>query len=152
MDFLPTFAILAGTDAPSAHIIDGKDICPLMFGEKDAASQYDAFFYYFKDNIDAVRSGKWKLHIRKGDQEVRELYNLDVDIGETANLYDQYPEVVQELEAKIQACREDIGDAAVGMAGANCRPIGRVENPDTLTHYNPEHPYIVAMYDLSDAG
>ena len=48
-----------------------------MFGEKDAASPYNAFFYYFKDNIDAVRSGKWKLHIRKGDQEVRALYNLD---------------------------------------------------------------------------
>jgi len=152
MDFLPTFAGIAGTGVPSARIIDGKDIRPLMFGEKDAASPHNAFFYYFKDNIDAIRSGKWKLHIRKGNQEVKELYDLEADIGETTNLYDQYPEVVQELEAKIQACREDIGDEAVGMEGANCRPIGRVENPDTLTHYNPEHPYIVAMYDLPDAG
>ena len=152
MDLLPTFAKLAGADAPSDRIIDGKDIRPLMFGGEDATSPHDAFFYYFKDNIDAVRSGKWKLHIRKGDEEVRELYNLETDIGETTNLYDQYPEVVKELETKIQACREDIGDEAAGMDGTNCRPIGRVENPDTLTHYDPEHPYILAMYDLPDAG
>jgi len=152
MDFLPTFARLAGTDAPSDRVIDGKDIRPLMFGEEGAVSQHDAFFYYFKNNIDAIRSGKWKLHVRKGDQEVDELYDLEADIGETINLYDQHPEVVRELEAKIQAFREDVGDAAAGMTGANCRPIGQVENPDTLTHYDPDHPYIIAMYDLSDAG
>ena len=152
MDFLPTFARIAGTDAPSDRIIDGKDIRPLMFGDKDAASPHDAFFYYFKDNIDAVRSGKWKLHVRKGDQEVQELYDLEADISETTNLYDQHPEVVRELEARIQSCREDIGDGAAEMDGTNCRPIGQIENPDTLTHYDPEHPYIIAEYDLPDAG
>lgn len=152
IDFLPTFAKLAETEAPSDRIIDGKDIRPLMFGEDGAASPHDAFFYYFKDNIDAVRSGKWKLHIRKGDKEIKELYDLEADIGETNNLYDQHPEIVKELEAKIQACREDIGDEAVGMEGANCRPIGQIDNPDTLTHYDPDHPYIMAMYDLPDAG
>ena len=152
MDFMPTFSKIAGTDAPSDRIIDGKDFRPLMFGEKDAASPRDTFFYYFKNNIDAVRSGRWKLHIRKGDKEIRELYDLTADIGETNNLYDQHPEVVKELEEKIRQCREDIGDEAAGMEGANCRPIGRVNNPDTLTHYDPNHPYIMAMYDLPDAG
>ena len=152
MDLLPTFAQLANTDAPADRVIDGKDIRPLMFGEQDAASPHEAFFYYFRDNIDAVRSGKWKLHIRKGDAAVKELYNLETDIGETTNLYDQYPEVVQALEATIQTCREDIGDAAADMEGANCRAIGTVENPDTLTHYHPDHPYIEAMYDLKDSG
>ena len=68
MDLLPTFARLADTDAPSDRVIDGKDIRSLMFGEEDATSPRDAFFYYFRDNIDAVRSGKWKLHVRKGDK------------------------------------------------------------------------------------
>ena len=152
MDLLPTFAGFAGAAPPSDRIIDGKDIRPLMSAEPDATSPHEAFFYYFKDNIDAVRSGRWKLHIRKGEEESRELYDLEADIGETTNLYDQYPEVVRALEAKIEACRQDIGDEAAGMDGANCRPIGRVERPDTLTHYDPDHPYIVAMYDLSDAG
>jgi len=41
---------------------------------------------------------------------------------------------------------------AVGTEGTGCRPIGRTESPDTLTHYDPDHPYIIAMYDLEDAG
>ena len=152
MDFLPTFAKLAGTDQPSDRIIDGKDVRPLMFGEQGAASQYDAFFYYRLDDVEAVRSGKWKLHLRKGDEEVAELYDLESDVAESTNVYEQHPDVVQDLEAKIRACRDDLGDAAVGAEGANCRPIGQVENPDTLTHYDPDHPYIIAMYDLEDAG
>ena len=151
IDLLPTLAKLAGAQAPSDRVIDGKNIGPLMFEEEEATGR-DTFLYFFKDNIDAIRSGKWKLHVRKRDQEVQELYDLEADIGETSNLYDQHPEVVKELEAKLQACREDIGDEAVGMEGTNCRPIGQIDDPDTLTHYDPNHPYIIALYDLADAG
>jgi hypothetical protein len=38
------------------------------------------------------------------------------------------------------------------VEGRNVREIGRIENPDTLTHYDPEHPYIIAMYDLKERG
>lgn len=151
MDFLPTFAELAGCDLPDDRIIDGKSITPLMAGE-EATTQHDAFFYYFKDDIQAVRSGNWKLHIRRRDDEVAELYDLEADIGETENVHDMHPDVVKDLLSKIQACREDIGDGATGVEGANCRPVGRVENADTLTHYNPDHPYIISMYDIEDAG
>ena len=119
MDFLPTFAKLADTSAPSDRIIDGQDIRPLMFGESNAASPHDAFFYYFKENIDAVRSGKWKLHVRKGDQKIDELYDLEADIGETTNLYDQRPDVVQELKIKIQVCRADRSEER--RVGKECR-------------------------------
>ena len=152
MDFLPTFAELAGATMPSDRVIDGRDIRPLIFGENGAVSQHRAFFYYSRENIEAVRSGKWKLHIHKGNAEIRELYDLEADIGETNNLYDQHPDVLKTLEAEIQACREDIGDKAAGAEGANCRPIGAVENPEPLTKYDPNHPYIIAMYDLEDAG
>ena len=152
MDFLPTFADLAGAQVPSDRAIDGKDIRPLMFGRNGTASPHRTFFYYSGENIEAARSGKWKLHVRKGNVEIRELYDLESDVGETNNLYDRRPDVVKALEAEIQACREDIGDKAVGSEGANCRPIGAVENPEPLTEYNPNHPYIIAMYDLEDAG
>ena len=152
MDFLPTFAGLAGANVPFDRAIDGKDIRPLMFGASGTVSPHRAFFYYSGENIEAVRSGKWKLHIRKRNAEIRELYELEADIGETHNLYDRHPDVVKALEAEIQACREDIGDKAVETEGANCRPIGVVENPEPLTTYDPNHPYIIAMYDLEDAG
>ena len=28
------------------------------------------------------------------------------------------------------------------------RPRGQVDNPQPLTEYNPDHPYMVAMYDI----
>jgi arylsulfatase A-like enzyme len=159
MDLYPTLATLAGAPVPADRTIDGRDIRSLMFAEEGAESPHDAFFYYRGNDLEAVRSGRWKLHVRKGDVadatlngSVNELYDLESDVGETDNVYADHPDVVRELAAKLESCRRDIGDAATGTQGEDVRPIGRVENPDTLTHYDPEHPYIVAMYDLKDRG
>ena len=32
------------------------------------------------------------------------------------------------------------------------RAPGRVDDPQPLTAYDPAHPYIIAMYDLAEAG
>ncbi len=152
MDLHPTLAAITGATLPSDRTIDGKDIRPLMQAEKDAESPHESFFYYKRNSIEAVRSGQWKLHIRKDDEEMQQLYNLESDIGETENLYEQHPEIVADLQIKIDACRRELGDDATGISGANVRPIGRVENPDTLTHYDPEHPYMIALYDLKERG
>lgn len=156
MDFLPTFAALPGAESPSGRRIDGKDIGPLMFGEQGAVSPHETFFYYFKNNLDAVRSGRWKLFVGRCDagekthKRVCELYDLREDMGETVNVADRHRDVVERLTACIAACREDIGDARVGVEGRSRRPVGRVDSPDTLTHQDPTHPYIVAMYDMED--
>ena len=152
MDLYPTLAGLGGAAVPDDRIIDGKDITPLMLSEEGAESPHETFFYYMLNNLEAVRSGKWKLHVRKGGEEVSELYDLDADTGETNNVFAQHPEIVAELRRHLDACREDLGDDATGVGGKNVRPVGRVDNPDTLTHLDPEHPYIIAMYDLKDRG
>jgi len=152
MDLLPTLAGLGGAAVPNDRIIDGKDITPLMLSEAGAQSPHEAFFYYVLNNLEAVRCGNWKLHVRKGGEEASELYDLAADLGETHNVHDEHPEIVAELMARLEACREDLGDEATGIEGKNVRPIGRVDNPDTLTHLDPGHPYIIAMYDLKDRG
>ena len=63
MDLLPTFARLAGGQPPSDRIIDGKDITPLLFGEQNAKTPHEAFYYYQQDQLQAVRSGPWKLFL-----------------------------------------------------------------------------------------
>ena len=160
MDLYPTLASVGGALVPDDRTIDGRDIRTLMFAEEGAESPHDAFFYYRGNDLEAVRSGRWKLHVRKGDHRadatvdgpVSELYDLESDVGEANNVYADHPDVVQALTEKLESCRRDIGDAATGIQGDDVRPIGRVDNPDTLTHYDPEHPYIVAMYDLKDRG
>ena len=152
IDFLPTFASLAGAPPPAGRIIDGKDITPLLRGEPGALSPHEAFFYYSMDALQAVRCGDWKLHVRRRDQVVRELYNLRDDVAETTDVAGAHPEVGAALEERLQACREDLGDSATGVPGRNRRPSGRVADPRPLTSYDPNHPYLVAMYDLPDRG
>lgn len=138
MDFLPTFARLAGTTQPEDRVIDGHDIRPLMTGEDDACSPYRAFFYYFKEQLQAVRSGQWKLHLARTDRQAFGnserppageplLFDLVADPGETRNVAADHPDVVARLNALADEMRADLGDT--GMDAPGRRPAGWVENP-----------------------
>src|SRR5262249_35219175 len=61
IDVLPTLAKLAGAPLPG-HKIDGKDISPLLLGQKSAGAPHPALFFYWNRALQAVRAGKWKLH------------------------------------------------------------------------------------------
>jgi len=160
IDLLPTFAKLADAPLASDRVIDGQDFSTYLLGESGAAPGRQTFFYYKMGNLCAVRSGRWKLIVSHCKWEkshikvvpVRELYDLENDKQESHNLYSEYPVIVADLERELQTCREDIGDEALGLLGENTRPIGRVENPQTLTEYSEDHPYIIAMYDLPEHG
>ena len=102
MDLLPTFAKLAGTEAPTDRVIDGKDIWPTLIGEKK--TPYEAFFYHRGNELQAVRSGKWKLHTRKG--KPHDLYDLESDIGESQNVIKEHPEVVKRLNGYLKEFRQ----------------------------------------------
>jgi arylsulfatase A len=102
IDLLPTIAALTGASLPSREI-DGHDIGPLL-RDPDAPSPHDlhGLFYYRNGRVEALRMGRWKLRIARrgqGDQATttRELYDLDADIGETTDLADQHPQVVERL-------------------------------------------------------
>ena len=156
MEFMPTFARFAGTTEPQDRIIDGCDIGPVLLGESGAKSPRDTFFYYHTHNLDAVRRGPWKLFVRRNNApdmpETGELYNLADDIGETNNVADQHPDIVAELKQAVAECRDDMGDAATGTEGRNRRPAGWVDDAKPLTEYDPDHPYIVALYDTTECG
>ena len=62
MDIMPTFAKLAGGTIPTDRVIDGHDIGDLIHGVKGAVSPTKAFYFYIRENLRAVRVGKWKLH------------------------------------------------------------------------------------------
>lgn len=127
MDLLPTFAKLAGAQIPQDRVIDGKDIWPVLAGEKKEASLREPFYYYNKNLLEAVRYGDWKYHRRKGQNL---LYNLKEDIGETQNLMDEYPEVARELIEYMEAFEKELGEG--DKHSSQCRPAGYVEVPKPL--------------------
>ncbi len=147
MDLYPTLTNLVGGKMPDKKI-DGLDIKDLMFGKNKSIR--NEFFYYCDEYLEAVRMGKWKLHIKKDGKAFKALYNLEEDIGEETNVYDEYPDIVEKLSKRIDLCIEDLGDGKI--LGSNCRAVGKVDKPKPLTTYDPNHPYIIAMYDKNQRG
>ena len=99
MDFMPTFAALAGADLPGERRIDGGDIGNLMSAQSGAHSPYDAFFYHgAHGKLAGVRVGKWKLHTAKRT----ELFDLENDVGETTNVDEEHPDVVKRLKRRMK--------------------------------------------------
>ena len=112
VDFMPTFANLAGFDVPRDRKIDGVDQTKLLLGRSKNGSRDN---YYYQGN--GVRQGKWKYlvaeqkvygYARDLDRPVvEELYNLDRDIGETTNLAAKHPEKVQALKALMDSIKDN---------------------------------------------
>jgi arylsulfatase A-like enzyme len=120
MDFLPTAAHLAGVAIPETRRIDGQNIWPLLSDEADAQPPGSQEFLYFRGlNLEAIRIGKWKLHLAK-----QELYDLAADIGEAHDIAQDHPKVVERLTRRAKAVDGDLGTQGVGPG---CRELGRVE-------------------------
>ncbi len=152
LDLYPTIAALGGAALPEGLTIDGHRIGGLVDIDDEVPDADRPFVYILDGNIEAVRSGRWKLHLRKRNREVRELYDLIADIGETTDVSDAHPEVVRRLGALIEAWRLELGDEASGIVGRNVRPIGSVEDARPLTEFDADHPYFMAEYDLPHRG
>jgi arylsulfatase A-like enzyme len=152
MDLLPTLAPWCGASAPVDRVIDGEDISGLVVGGGQVPDPERPFLYVKGGDIEAVRSGRWKLHVHKRGRAIAELYDLRADVGETTELAASHPEVVDALTSMVEAGRADIGDEATGTIGSGTRAIGRVAEPVPLASVDPTDPATMAEYDLPHRG
>jgi arylsulfatase A len=138
IDLLPTVAGLAGAALPERPI-DGRDIWPLLGGAPGARSPHDALFFYWGEELHAVRSGRWKLHLAHPyraleapghdgapgryvtRQQPPALYDLETDAGEAVDVAAANPAVVTRLQALAERARDDLGDALTQRRGPGGR-------------------------------
>lgn len=125
MDMLPTIATLSGGEVPTDRVIDGEDLSEVLHGVAKRKVHTKPFYYYQRTQLQAVRVGKWKLHVQRDadsfwsryskpedvfDFEKPLLFDLENDIGETTDVASSNPEIVVKLLAHAEHGREDIGD------------------------------------------
>ncbi len=122
MDFLPTFARLAGAKTPDDREIDGRDLWPLLSGATDK-SPHDHFYYFGggKMNFRGIRDKRWKLVVRVAGETVQgaELYDLGRDVSEKFDRMKDHPDIAKRLEAKAKQFYAEIS--------RQVRPLGNLE-------------------------
>jgi arylsulfatase A-like enzyme len=99
VDLLATVGAITGQMLPENAGPDSFNILPALLEEKPAKPCRETLT--MQGNPLSVRLGKWKLipSVTQAGGRVRpaELYDLDVDLGESTNLADQHPDKVKEL-------------------------------------------------------
>lgn len=139
MDMLPTLSALAGTEAPTDRVIDGKNISGVLHGDKSDTEEERVFYYYQHRQLRAVRSGPWKLHLPYSGKiepgqpdwdwqiapadtiaiETPMLINLEEDIAERFDVAKNHPEIVERLMALAEEAKKELGH--LGQQGSGAR-------------------------------
>ncbi len=138
MDFLPTFAGLSGGKL-SGKKIDGHDIMPLLAGAKGATSPYEAFYFYRRRQLQAVRWGDWKWHLplkntfpawttpnNKGRGRPGKLVNLKTDLAEKIDVAEGNPKVMAKLRELVAHAEATLGNEL--RQGKEQRPAMTLKN------------------------
>jgi arylsulfatase A-like enzyme len=94
MDLFPTFCSVAGTTVPDGSVTDGVDLLPFIAGDSPQQESPHNVLYWSRGTQGAIRKGDWKLVV---NEESHELYNLDDDLGEKADLSSSKPELAKAL-------------------------------------------------------
>ena len=148
IDILPTISEWIDAPLPS-HQVDGKSATALLEGKNGAKSPQKAYYFYYKKNdLEAIRYGEWKLHFPHGyrsmvdnpvgsggvpgkyDYSVKtdlELYSLHQDPSETKNVANEYPEVMNNLKRLANHMRADLGDSLTPTKPTGQRKSGHVK-------------------------
>lgn len=117
MDIYATNLWLSGYKLPSDHVTDGFVIASYLGYKNIEEKKNEPYFYFGVGNkLQAVRHGKWKLHIKTNSQlgidyfegELPLLFNLEVDPSEKYNLASEYPEIVKILKELIENKLQEI--------------------------------------------
>ncbi|MDT0552673.1 sulfatase family protein [Urechidicola vernalis] len=109
LDLFPTLLDIAGIrEMPN---LDGRNIKKFLSNPSKLELQDEPIFFYGRNGeMEAVRYGKWKLHIAKarGWNKKKDgsfpvsLYDLDIDISESTDVSKQHSEIVEKLKKLIK--------------------------------------------------
>ena len=117
VDFLASFARLAGISLPPEELADSQDLAAVLLGESQSGRAYLVTEGFGAKTV--IRAGHWvylppypgiahfaNKGIETGNAPYPQLYNLHDDIGQRTNLAGEYPEKVEQLHALLDSIRK----------------------------------------------
>ena len=112
MDLYATFSEMLGLPLGEKVAEDSISFYPVLQGKETGEPLRDAIVHYASHGTFAIRSGKWKLilppeHAPAGSDSpgAGELYNLESDLGEESNLWQNNPALVERLRKLLEKFR-----------------------------------------------
>lgn len=154
VDFFTTWASMADATLPNpvSHPLDGADLSPI-FEDPNASLARDSIFWHFPGYIltqgrdqrpqSAIRHDadghQWKLYYGYESQEW-DLFDLATDIGETTDLADSNPDIVDMLGGKLLDWLDET-NAPLARVRNGSGPFilsvtGEAYSNDQVTQYN----------------
>ncbi len=134
IDIFPTALALAGIAPPGDRVIDGRDMLPML--REGASSAHEALYFYWAEMLGAVRSGRFKYHIRRPipvgyapaplmlQMPVGPwLFDLQFDSDESYDVSDRQPEVMERLGTLLRRRVEQDGLDPRGFGSASPRAL-----------------------------
>ena len=112
VDYLPTICQAASVSPPDDRPIDGISLMPLLT-QRRSLERTDLFWHFphYRGEIvpySIIRSLDWKL-IKRYEGWMFELFNLKEDVSEQYELSDKHPEIVAELNRKLENWLRETG-------------------------------------------
>jgi arylsulfatase A-like enzyme len=115
-DLMATCAEFLGISLPEDAAQDSYSMLPVLRGVTSDAPLREAIVHHSGDGMFSVRQGRWKLILGLGSggfteprhaepapgEPLGQLYDMDCDYTETANLWQQRPDIVRELTALLE--------------------------------------------------
>ncbi len=107
MDIVPMVLHAAGLALPHDRVLDGRDPTAALTGR--APSPHTYLYWRWGSISAAIRMGRYKLiRERYSTNQDWQLFDLQTDIGETANLLAAKPDIAENLKAEYEHWEKEI--------------------------------------------
>ena len=134
IDMLPTLADLCGLNLPMDYALDGRSIVPLLYEtptpwpDRTIITDSQRVLHPIKWKSSSVMTQRWRLI------NGSELYDMDSDPGQEADVSSKHPKVVKKLRADYDAWWQSLQPAFEKFSTIT---VGHpAENPSQLTAHD----------------
>ena len=107
---MATLAAIVGEELPTDAAEDSRNILPVLRAD-DNQTDSGSIIHHTNTATFALRYGKWKIIFGQGENRVLPtqgkgyLFDLDSDPRETTDVWNEHPEIVEELTHLMEKCR-----------------------------------------------